>query len=177
MWPKLPWHPCHVRSLSRGQQCLADSWLSQYFVHIVPHQNSLDNSRGGGILDWSRFNLVSSWELRSVNGYRTRMTLPIVCHLGFPVTNLLFNLQLFRQKNFKLIILCRISRRNTVLEFYKDRCRAPRKVFNERTYHLWDTASHLIGRISLGFWIETCVTRFPWHTVTKLFWSALKQVE
>ena len=46
---------------------------------------------------------------------RTRMALPIIRHLGFPVANLHFNLQLFRRENLKLFILRRIFRRNTVL--------------------------------------------------------------
>ena len=49
----------------------------------------------------------------------------------------------------------------TVIEFYKDRRRAARKVFAETT--LWDTArfSRLVGQKPPGFWIETCFTRFP----------------
>ena len=45
---------------------------------------------------------------------RTQMTLPIIRHFGFPVANLLFDLQLFPRENLKLIILHRIFRRNTV---------------------------------------------------------------
>ena len=43
-----------------------------------------------------------------------QMTLPIIQHLGFPVANLHFNLQLFQRENLKLIILRRIFRRNTL---------------------------------------------------------------
>ena len=49
---------------------------------------------------------------------RTRMALPIIRHLGFPVPNLHFNLQLFRRENLKLFILRRIFRRNTVYHFH-----------------------------------------------------------
>ena len=36
---------------------------------------------------------------------RTQTALPIIRYLGFPVANLHFNLQLFRQENLKLFIL------------------------------------------------------------------------
>ena len=51
----------------------------------------------------------------------------------------------------------------TVFEFYEDR-------------RLRDTGrfSRLVGRKPPGFWIETRVTRFPWHTATKLLRAALK---
>ena len=39
---------------------------------------------------------------------RTRMALPIIWHLRFPVANLHFNLQLFWRENLKLFILHRI---------------------------------------------------------------------
>ena len=45
---------------------------------------------------------------------RTRMALPIIRHLSFPVANLHFNLQLFWRENLKLFILCWIFRRNMV---------------------------------------------------------------
>ena len=45
-----------------------------------------------------------------MNGYlylttRTQMTLPIIRHFGFPVANLLFDLQLFPRENLKLFCI------------------------------------------------------------------------
>ena len=64
----------------------------------------------------------------------------------------------------------------TVFEFYEDRHRAARRVFAETTYRFRYTPrfSRLVGRKPPGFWIETRVTRFPWHTATKLLRAALK---
>ena len=64
----------------------------------------------------------------------------------------------------------------TVFEFYEDRHRAARRVFAEMTYCFRYTPrfSRLVGQKPPGFWIETCVTRFPWHTATKSLRAALK---
>ena len=77
--------------------CTQRSWqaeMTTYWTHF-----DLASSKAGSYGVWTGIYLTT----------RARMTFPVIRHLGFPVANLLFNLQLFW---WELIILRRIFRRN-----------------------------------------------------------------